>query len=351
MTNWYAGTGYRQDVEQEFGPFNTREEAEDVVRDILRKRWIQSYQTALGSAKIHVWNIVYEPMPEYTWDEEANRWNPNIPWYTWGPNPITSQGPGRWNPNWKAIRWRQNAPTEMFLQLNISREDWLSYENELLNSWFVSDYEIVCRGSLCKEMTDDDWEIFEATNGYLIGLLSGYALDMNPAEYQSASREEILSRVTVKYSRKIEEFNSLLRSAYGADISLSLASIEISLGLEVPLQVRKLLNKSIITRIEDRSGRKVSSFDWELVSEDEYALENPLHSYHDIRRQTYLSYLTETGYKSSPSWDPLEQHELAIQSGVEYLDYMGYAPCAGLDAIYYTMPSLGNYPEFIRWED
>ena len=347
MTNWYAGTGYRQDVEREFGPFETREEAEDVVRDILRERWSRSYQNALGSAKIHVWNIVYEPMPEYTWDEETNRWNPNIPWYTWGPNPITSQGPGRWNPNWKAIHWRQNAPTEMFLELNMSREDWLSYENELLNKWFVSDYEVVCRGSLCNEMTD---EVFEGLHGYP-GPLGGWALDMSPAEYQSASREEIFSRVIVKYSGQIEEFNSLLRSAYGADISLSLASIEISLGLEVPLLVREILNKSIITSIQDRSGRKVISFDWELVSEDEYALENPLHSYRGSQRQNYLSYLAETGYKSSPSWDPLEQHELIIQSGVEYLDYMGYAPCAGLDAIYYTMPSLGNYPEFIRWED
>lgn len=348
MTSWYAGTGYRQDVEQEFGPFNTRVEAEDVVRDILRERWSQSYQEALGSAKIHVWNIVYEPMPEYTWDEEARRWNPNIPWYHWGPNPITSQGPARWNPNWEAIRWRQNAPTEMFLELNMSREDWLIYENKLLNSWFLSDYEVVCKGSLCNEMTDEDWEIFENS---FPRRLSSLGLSMNLTEYQSASREEIFSRATMVYSRRIEEFNSLLRSSYGADISLSLASIEISLGSEVPTMVKELLDLSIISSIADRSGRRVSSFDWELVSEEDYALENPLHSYHGSQRQNYLSYLAETGYKSSPSWDPLEQHELLIQSGVEYLDYMGYAPCAGLDAIYYTMPSMGNYPDFIRWED
>ena len=348
MTNWYAGTGYRGDVEQEFGPFETREEAENVVRDIIRGQWRRRYQDALGSAKFRVWNIVYEPMPEYTWDE--SRWNPNIPWYEWGPNSTTSQGPARWNPNWEAIRWRQNAPAEMFLELNMSREDWLNYENNLFNSWFVSDYELVCEGPGCKNMTEEDWESIEGRLG-ISGHLPYFTFrDMTPEEYQLASREEIVALATTHYSSSIKWFEEMIPEEYG-DCSLDLRSIEVSLGLEVPTMVRKMLSGSLNYPIRTRSGREPISFDWELISEEEYALENPFHLNRGSHRQTYLSYLSETGYKSSPSWDPLEQHELIIQSGAEYLDYMGYAPCAGLDAIYYTMPSMGNYPEFIRWED
>ena len=349
MPNWYAGTGYRQDVGQEFGPFETREEAENVVRDIIRGQWRRSYQEALGSAKFRVWNIVYEPMPEYTWD--GHRWNPNIPWYEWGPNSITSQGPASRNPNWEAIRWRQNPPAEMFLELSMSREDWLNYENKLLNSWFLSDYEFVCEGSGCHNMTEEDWELIERLVVISDGYLPYFTFrDMTSEEYQSASREEIAALVTTEYSSSIKQFDDLIPEEYG-DCSIGIGSIEVSLGLEVPTMVRKKLSGSLDYPISTRAGREPISFDWELISEEEYALENPFHLNRGSHRQTYLSYLSETGYKSSPSWDPLEQHELIIQSGAEYLDYMGYAPCAGMDAIYYTMPSMGNYPEFIRWED